>query len=69
MNCPCCNKEMIVGVVQSGREIFFTEKEHNFFLAPGTEDVSLSYSNWTKPTCTAYHCPDCKKVVIDYSDK
>ena len=30
-------------------------------------DVLLSVDNWTKPTCTAYHCLKRKKVVIDYS--
>lgn len=72
MKCSCCNREMVSGVVQSARQIFFTTKEHKFWLVPDTacgEEVLLSSHNWTRPTCTAYHCPDCKKVVIDYNDE
>jgi len=70
MKCPVCGKEMKTGVVQRARQIFFTIKPHkNWFLPdPACEDeVSLSSHNWTRPTCTAYHCPECRKVVIDYA--
>lgn len=71
MKCPCCGKEMINGVVQSARQIFFTTKAHKFWFAPDAnrnDEVLLCPDTWIAPTsCTAYHCPDCKKVVIDYS--
>ena len=60
---------MLRGVVQSARQIYFTNKAHkNWFVpdATGNEEVLLSAHNWTRPTCTAFHCPDCRKVVIDY---
>ena len=72
MNCPCCGKEMVSGVVQSARQIFFTTKPHKNWFAPdtaGKEEYLLSRHNWTRPTCSAFHCPDCKKVVIDYSEE
>ena len=70
MRCPCCSKEMTRGVAQSARQIFFTNQAHKNWFAPdvaGKGEVLLSAHNWTRPTCAAFHCPDCKKVVIDYS--
>lgn len=70
MKCPCCGNEMDSGVVQSARTIFFTTKEHkNWFLpdVASEEEVTLSSHNWTRPTCKAYHCAFCQKVVIDYA--
>lgn len=70
MKCPCCGNEMTKGIVQSARQIFFTTKEHKNWFIPdveGSDETVLSSHNWTKPTCTAYHCSDCKKVIIDYS--
>lgn len=69
MKCPCCGKEMVSGFVQSARRILFTEvKNESWFDIKGSDDVVLSTHNWTNPTCIAYNCDDCKKVVIDYSD-
>ena len=68
MNRPCCGKEMAEGFVQSGREIFFTTEPHHMFFKPDiSHEVSLSAHNWTRPTCIAYLCKPCKKVVIDYA--
>lgn len=70
MKCPCCGNTMTTGVVQSARWIFFTTRAHKFFFRPNktnNEEVVLSSHNWIRPTCTAYHCVKCKKVVIDYS--
>ena len=72
MKCPCCGNEMEKGVVQSARQIFFTTKAHKFWLASDAAcdgEIMLSSHNWTRPTCTAYHCGRCKKVVIDYADE
>lgn len=73
MKCPCCGNEMTVGFVQSTRRIrFTTEKNESWFdlcemlqLQP-KDEIVLSFDNWTHPTCIAYHCSDCKKVLIDY---
>ena len=70
MECPCCDNEMTKGIVQSARQIFFTTKAHGNWFIPDTvcgKEIVLSSHNWTRPTCTAYHCVECKKVVIDYS--
>ena len=72
MKCPGCGIEMKSGVVQSARQIFFTTKEHKNWFIPdvaGGDEVMLSSHNWTRPTCKAFHCVACKKVVIDYSEE
>ena len=72
MTCPYCGKEMVKGVVQSGRKIFFTTKEHKNWFLPDIaleDEFTLSSHNWVRPTCIAYHCADCEKVVIDYAEK
>lgn len=70
MKCPYCGNEMTSGIVQSARHIFFTTKPHKNWFTPntvGNKDIVLSSHNWTRPTGDAYHCDECKKVVIDYS--
>ncbi len=37
MKCPYCGKEMISGVVQSARQVFFTTKAHKFCFAPDSK--------------------------------
>lgn len=70
MKCPTCGQEMEEGVVQSAREIFFTIEPHRFwFKVKKEEEVLLSSHNWTRPTCVAYLCRNCKKVVINYAEK
>ena len=70
MKCPFCGKEMINGAVKSAREIIFTKNtEKKLFktTVARDEETSLSANNFTNPTCPAYHCPECKKVIMDYS--
>ena len=69
MNCPYCGNEMVNGVVQSAREFFFTTRPRKgwMFFMPCGGDVSLSWHNPTRPTCIAYRCIRCKKVILDYS--
>lgn len=70
MKCPFCGKEMINGAVKSAREIIFTKNtEKKLFKTTiaRDEEFSLSSNNLGRPTCVAYHCPECRKVIIDYS--
>ena len=71
MKCPFCDNEMTKGVVQSARQIFFTTQAHKNWFVPDVavgDEVVLSSRNWTRPTCAAYHCAECKKVIVDYSE-
>ena len=69
MKCPYCGGEMTDGVGQSAREIFFTTQPRNGWwgFKPYAGDTSLSWHNLTRPTCVAYRCVDCKKVILDYT--
>ena len=69
MKCPTCGQEMEEGFVQGAREIFFAIEPHRFWFKVKKEEVLLSSHNWTRPTCVAYLCRNCKKVVIDYAEK
>lgn len=72
MKCLDCGNEMAKGVVQSARKFFFTTTEHKNWITPyigDDEAIVLSTHNWTSPTCIAYHCSYCKKVVISYSEQ
>jgi hypothetical protein len=72
LKCPICNREMKEGVIQSARTIFFTTEPHSFFFKPdnaGSKEITLSKHNWTRPTCKAYHCEKCKKILLDYEDE
>lgn len=67
MKCPWCNGEMTDGFIISTRQVLFsTEQQSGFFFVKGKEDINLTQFNWTQPAAKAYHCPDCKKVVVDY---
>ena len=57
---------MIPGFVQARGEVFFTEKPHKLLFDAKGADIVLTRHNNTAPTCTAWHCPICKKVVIEY---
>lgn len=66
MTCPFCNNPMTPGFVQARAEVYFTEKPHKLMFAAKGNDIVLTQHNNTAPTCTAWHCPLCQKVVIEY---
>jgi len=71
MKCPECRKEMQEGVVQSAGPIFFTTKEKKNWLFPNLavkDEILLSSRNWVRPTCRAYCCANCRKVVLEYEE-
>ena len=70
MNCPYCGNEMTRGWVQSARKVLFTTtKKEGSFLTNNKNDVVLTVNNFVNPSCIAYLCGTCKKVVIDYAEK
>ena len=67
MKCPYCNKETEAGVIQSQHAIRW-QKNRYFFITHKESDVTLSEQNfWKGSAIKAYHCTDCKKIIIDYS--
>ncbi|MBE5760636.1 MAG: hypothetical protein E7334_01410 [Clostridiales bacterium] len=69
MNCPFCGREMEAGYVQSARLFFFARKKHRAWLNPGINDTLLSKSNFWNPQAPAFICENCKKVIVDYSER
>ena len=69
MNCPVCGKEMKKGCLRAARTVFFYDENHDgLLLRPNEHKVLLTRDNFTGPVGTAWHCRDCKKVVVDYAD-
>lgn len=71
MHCPYCHAEMEKGVVQSPHEISWQSKRRYFGRAAFYDDaVVLSELNIMRGSAVeAWLCRDCKKVIIDYSEK
>ena len=69
MKCPFCGREMTSGYVQSPRAIIFAESRHyiSFWPSKAIGEFYVSSENWKAPYCVANHCPECKKVILDYT--
>ena len=72
MNCPYCGRKMAKGLIHSPHELSWIkgDKRKLFARALLHEDsVVLSELSVMKGSaCIAYNCPDCQKILIDYSD-
>ena len=67
MRCPYCKNEIEYGFVQSNKEIIYTNSEKNSPLVWARKgDVRLTPGFWGPATCSAWHCPGCRKVIIEY---
>ena len=75
MDCPKCKKGMQEGMLQSPsmimwvkekqrNKLVFRPKQGEILLAPLT-NIGLEERLWGV-TVEAFHCPDCKRVIVDY---
>jgi predicted RNA-binding Zn-ribbon protein involved in translation (DUF1610 family) len=69
MRCPYCGKEMVEGFIQSQKIVFFTEELYKMHAWPFEGELILTRRNPLSPAGKAFHCPDCKIVIVDYSDE
>ena len=70
MNCPICNQEMEQGFFHSGSpRSSWTKKIHKVSLLPKAGDILFENNMFKQVIFTAHICKQCKKVVLDYSDK
>ena len=73
MQCPYCGKGMEKGLIQSPQEIAWLKGEKKTFLGRALfHDGSVVLSElpvMKGSAVTAYLCRECKKVLIDYSEK
>ena len=66
MNCPYCNRAMILGFIQARGEIYFTEEPHKLLFGHKPGEIVLTEKNMTAPTSKAYRCAGCKIVIVGY---
>ena len=69
MNCPYCNNEMELGYIQCRDGVTWTPKKQLVAALSILGKGSVSLENGAAEnsrTVYAYHCNECKKVVIDY---
>lgn len=69
MNCPVCGKEMEQGLLQGNQRVSWVKREHKLSLLPKTGEILLENKGMGSFLLTAWICKDCKKMVVDYSDK
>ena len=66
MTCPWCGKEMEGGYLFTGRDaIHFRRKRPGLLTVRGTGDLRLDNEGGFPTYKTAWHCPDCRKLVVD----
>ena len=76
MKCPKCGKDMTSGFVEcGGRPVSWMGKtwdrasnewEANRKHRVHFSGLVMTYDGMARKYPTAYHCPECKKIVIDY---
>ena len=68
MKCPYCQKELEKGFIQCRDGIHWTPKKQLVAALSefGKDSVSLENGVGNNRAVYAYHCADCKKVIIDY---
>ena len=70
MKCPCCNNDLIEGVIMSPRTLSWSPRtlklfSENSFQKKG--NIVLSETGLITPAkVKAYNCPSCKKIIIPY---
>lgn len=71
MKCPYCGEEMIRGSLMSSRDITFAidNPNGNLFRIKKRDELELSKGSEGIPHCEAYHCSNCKKIMIDYANR
>jgi RNase P subunit RPR2 len=69
MDCPKCNNEMEQGYLQGMRRVAWVKNKHKVSLLPKQGEVLLE-NNYVKDfLLKAWICKNCKKIIIDYSNK
>lgn len=69
MKCPDCGCEMERGFLQGMNRIAFVRRKHRVSLLPGQGEILLENHAAGDSLLAAQICRNCKKIVVDYSDK
>lgn len=69
MKCPNCNNEMEHGFLQGMRRVAWVKNQHKVSLLPKQGEILLENNTFKDFIFSAWICKNCKKIVVDYSDK
>ena len=73
MICPNCNQEMEKGYIQCRDGIYWTPKKQLVAalssLGIGAIKIGQDRGLSSNSIAEAYHCKNCKKVIIDYNER
>ena len=65
MKCPCCDREMQSGYLQSGRPfIWGPKKKRVAFRATREDEFEVSEGFWNGCFAKADYCSECKKILV-----
>lgn len=70
--CSTCGSEMKKGYIQSSNRLAWVPKVAKLSVEPSLSEGSVLLSNQNRFTINyvvAFLCENCKKVLIDFSDK
>lgn len=68
VKCPYCNENMVRGVIQGGRGVFWAKKEKKIPTIPpiSNDAIMLTGGIVGEMSIEAYKCEKCKKIIINY---
>jgi len=67
MNCPYCETEMEKGLLQSAKEILWSDKRKRlWFSANKADDILVAPMSLFGSVIESYLCRNCKKIVTTY---
>ncbi|OUQ56954.1 hypothetical protein B5E58_09880 [Tyzzerella sp. An114] len=69
MKCPYCNSEMEQGFLHGMKRVAWMTKKRKSETALNGDDIVFEDNAFNDFIFSGYICKDCKKMVIDYSDK
>lgn len=69
MKYPYCNNEMESGLLQGMRRVAWVKKKHKLSLLPKQGEILLDNNKFKDFVLSAQICKQCRKIVVDYSDK
>lgn len=70
MKCPACGREMEPGCLQSDRPVVFTTRRPSlsgvaFPRIPRGQDLHLTNDAYSPCACPAWHCPQCRHILVE----
>ncbi len=68
MQCPYCNGEMEIGILEGGRYLLWAKQPHKIFYRPKAGEVLLGEKAVSSVIVDSYICKKCKKIITDYAN-